>query len=509
MADFQNPPLEDMVALGAVQPTGVRLWLRSRHPGTLRIQWWRQDGKGGPGETMVEASGDVRRDGTLSLTLPPPEDPPLEPQRHYRFRVTRLADDKVIGEGRFQTAPGSPEATPPKFSIALYSCHQPFDKRGAVRQEARQMLAALGRCLEDHDTRLVLEVGDQMYSDLPGPLSLFDDKHFPTVAPPGTRQLLDCSAEQVRRLYQNRYRYFWNVPGWPEIHTDYPCYPILDDHDIVDNWGSDPAHKEPRWQAFFKGVRLAYRDYQGSRVLADDEARERSLYYDIIYGHTSVFVMDLRSERRAGEEGRLYSDQQERALGEFLVANRHQQVLLLVLSVPIIHLSRTLARLVSKLPPQGEDFSDRWSSGPHLRDRDRMLRMLREHQHHCPRQKLILLSGDIHIGCLHRMCWNDGDPVFYQLVSSPITHHNSWWIQWASKWLIRMNRRFATWDGKLGAQVELLPGVGRQDKNPYGGLNFGMLEVETPPDGSVPTIRFLLYGHKGDEPVCVYRSPEL
>jgi alkaline phosphatase D len=224
---------------------------------------------------------------------------------------------------------------------------------------------------------------------------------------------------------------------------------------------------------------------------------------------TSVFVMDLRSERRAGEGGQLYSDRQEAALRDFLKRNRWQQVVLLVLSVPIIHLPRALAQVVAKLPPQGEDFSDRWSSGAHLRDRDRLLKMLREHQHHCPRQKLILLSGDIHIGCLHRMCWNDGDPVLYQLISSPITHHNSFWVQWASKWLIRMNRRFTTRDGEPGARVDLLPGVGRPHKNPYGGLNFAMLEVETPPAGSKPTLRLLLYGHKGNKPVCVYRSPAL
>lgn len=51
------------------------------------------------------------------------------------------------------------------------------------------------------------------------------------------------------------------------------------------------------------------------------------------------------------------------------------------------------------------------------------------------------------------MHWNDGNQVLYQLISSPITHHNSFWIQWASKWLICMNRCFTTRDRELGARV--------------------------------------------------------
>lgn len=59
-----------------------------------------------------------------------------------------------------------------------------------------------------------------------------------------------------------------------------------------------PPIANRQWPVF-EGAQLAYRDYQGSRVVADDEARKCTLYYDLTYGHTSIFVMDLRSERRA------------------------------------------------------------------------------------------------------------------------------------------------------------------------------------------------------------------
>jgi alkaline phosphatase D len=75
-----------------------------------------------------------------------------------------------------------------------------------------------------------------------------------------------------------------------------------------------------------------------------------------------------------------------------------------------------------------------------------------------------------------------------------------------SKLLIRLNRQVTTDDGRLRAKVRLPPGVRRQRQNPYGGLNVGILEIETPMPGASPKLRFFLYGHEGDEPVCIYRS---
>jgi alkaline phosphatase D len=53
----------------------------------------------------------------------------------------------------------------------------------------------------------------------------------------------------------------------------------------------------------------------------------------------------------------------------------------------------------------------------------------------------------------------------------------------------------------------LLKGIAGHRQNPYGGLNIGILELETPTPGTPPALRFFLYSHLGDEPVCVYRSP--
>jgi phosphodiesterase/alkaline phosphatase D-like protein len=283
---------------------------------------------------------------------------------------------------------------------------------------------------------------------------------------------------------------------------------MIDDHDIVDNWGSDPSHQTEAWRSVGEGARWAYYDYQGTHVLPLREELPPSFHYNIVYGHTAVFVMDLRSQRRAGENGQLYSDDQERDLRAFLEENKDRKVLLFVLTVPVVHLPRWLAKVGARFSKDGEDFSDRWSSLAHVRDRDRFLRIIHEHQQRHPDQYVALLSGDIHIGCAHKVTWDEGGHL-YQFVSSGITNPVSRAIKFGSHLLIRFNRRLATEDGDVQGDVRLVSGTGWRRWNPYGGLNLGVLEIETPRPGAMPQLRYYVYGHRGDEPVCVYRSPVL
>jgi hypothetical protein len=99
--------------------------------------------------------------------------------------------------------------------------------------------------------------------------------------------------------------------------------------------------------------------------------------------------------------------------------------------------------------------------------------------------------------------------MLYQLVSSGITNDIGVLMQSISTLLIRLNRHVTTEDGALRARVRLLKGVGRQRQNPYGGVNVGILEIETPTPETSPTLRFFLYSHQGEEPICVYQSPPL
>jgi len=503
---FQNDPLEDMVAVGFIAPESVRLWMRSGRPGTLEIRWWKEGQKEHSEKLNTEIPPNNDRDNTLAVLIPGENQEPLIPQTHYRFHIVHKADKHLIGKGSFETAPRTPEQISSRFSIAIMSCNQPFHKDGSFCMKSIQMLKAMRKCFRDRNTKIVLMLGDQMYSDYPKTLSLFDPEYFTSIRPGGPPRIQDCTSKEVRRIYQARYRHFWNLQEWKDFQQEYPCYPILDDHDIVDNWGSNTDHNTAEWSSIGEGARAAYFDYQGSRVLPDRGTIPESFHYSFHYGGAAGFVMDLRSKRKAGQDGQLFDNRQENDLQDFLDKHKHRDVLVVVASVPVVHLPRFLARFMARLPHSGEDFSDRWSSGSHLRDRDWFLKTLHRHQSQNPTQRIVILSGDIHIGCAHRLTWEPEGPSFYQLVSSPVTHVNPFIIRTASKLIIRANRRITTDDNRLGASVRFLKGLKGSNTNPFGKLNFGLLEVEKGEPNGDSVIHFLLYGNNGEKPVCVFRS---
>jgi alkaline phosphatase D len=506
--DFDNEPVGNMVAVGAVEARSARLWMRTERPGALTVVWWPED------HANTTAQGNIcipevnTRDNTFSVQIPEdfPPAPALSPLRSYGFRIMHQASGACIGSGHFETSPASPEETPERFALALMSCHQPFDENGGLTTQSEDMLRATYQCLQAHNTKLVFTVGDQMYSDQPHTRSFFNETYFSTVAPPGRQSLTECTAEEVRQLYQRRYRHFWHVPAWQALHATFPCYPIIDDHEIVDNWGTNPDHHTPPWQAVGQGARAAYMDYQGSRVSAWSETLSESFHYTVSYGNLGIFVMDLRSTRTAWNGGQLFAQDQENALRRFLHEQRNMPCLCIVLSVPVIHLPQTPVRLLGHVAHWHEDFADRWGTGAHRRDRDRFLHWLVAHQRQNPTQRIVLLGGDIHIGCVHEVRWESQGPVLYQMISSGITNDIGALMQRLSTFIIRLNRHMTTDDGSLRAKVNLLKGVDRTRQNPYGGLNVGILEIDTPTPGAPPQLCFYLYSHRGAEPVCVYRS---
>jgi alkaline phosphatase D len=355
----------------------------------------------------------------------------------------------------------------------------------------------------------VLTLGDQMYTDYPPALSLFDADYFASVAPPGRDRIIDCTAAEVRAMLQQRHRLFLNMPGWRRLHARYPCYPMWDDHEMVDNWGSDPVHSTAQWQAFREGGRQAYFDYQGSRVLGRAEAGA-DFDFEIEWGPMAIYALDLRSNRfvRDDEHAQICSPEQERRFGDFLRRNADRDVLGIALSVPMVHLPRWATRLGHFVMRGGEDFSDRWASPAYVAQRDRLLMMLHDHQRAHREQRILLLSGDIHVACAHEIVWDDGTRPLLQLVSSGITNHVSPATQLAARASILAKQKIRLDEAGLEARVPLVRGEAPLGANPYTQLNLGLIELEREGNGRY-RVRFLVYGHDGTEPVCVYRSPWL
>lgn len=504
---FANEPITDMVVLGAVRPHAARVWMRTPRPGPVRFEYWPAERPRQAGHVTADPSARPAADYTLCVRVPEiGRGLELEAGTAYAFRVVHEASGALVGEGGFETAPRDAESAPERFSIALMSCNQPFTDEGRPAAAGAEMLRAVEACFERHHTKLALTVGDQMYTDYPRRLSLFDADYFRDVAPDRRcARIEDCTAAQVRALLQQRYRHFWNFEGWRKIHARYPCYPIVDDHELVDNWGSALEHDTPAWRNFIVGARAAYYDYQASRV-SDEPDTVEDFDHEIEYGPVAVYLLDLRSNRRTGEHPRICSEAQLDKLREFLTRQAHASVVMVVLSVPAIHLPRWGARAARALSwVESEDFSDRWSTAGHVRDRDRVLRLLHDHQKAHPAQQLSLLSGDIHIGCAHEIVWRNGTRPLVQFVSSGITHMVDPVTQLASKASILANRRIVLDDDGLSADVRLMASDGGRGRNPYTKLNIGLVEFERRLGGAFAT-RFLIYGHRNASPVCVFES---
>lgn len=490
-----------MLGIGAVTPRSVRIWARS-DAGAGREIRWRERAASGAAHSAPIALDDPDRDFTGSIRV----SNGFEPDRRYAVTLHGPGGEE-LASGSFTTAP-LPNKPPERFAFGLMSCHQPFTQRGLVSSSAEPMLEAAWQAFEEHGVRHVVLAGDQLYADAPRRLSLFDQSYFQTVAPPGRQSVQECSAQEVRRLFHERYRHFWSLAGWRRLLSSYPCYPILDDHDILDNWGSAVEHADPDWQNYRTGALQAYRDYQHTLVDSPGDDLPNHFDYRIEFADTATYVMDLRSNRRVGEDARIVSSDQLEAFAGFLASRRAKRLIFVVLSVPMVHLPSQMTKVLARIPPDGEDFSDRWSSRGHVRDRDRILRLLHAHQREVPHQRIVLLSGDIHIGCLHRLRWSDSLPGLYQFISSGITNDAGVAVQAASGLLIRGTRKIAV-EGGPQASFELVGSERGARRNPCARLNFGIVELSRRVEDEQPLIRFMLFSRKGHRPRLMYRSPLL
>lgn len=510
---FGAPRFSCAVAPGAVGPDRVRLWLRSEIHGPHRLEVWSLDGEGARRSVSWHFAPDADADGTGTLLYPGDfrGEPPLSPLRRHGFRITRENDGVLVGEGRFETLPARPEDTPAAFTFGLLSCHQPFAPSGEVRPLSEAMLEAARHTLESHDARFLLLGGDQVYVDEPPSLSLFSPAYFRDVAPPGRARLLDCSAEEVRRLYQLRHRQFWDLPGWRALQADYASWPMLDDHEVVNNWGAEPEHSSPEWQRLHHGARAAFHDYQGARVLGPGAGGPPDTFdFSFDYGSTGFYAMDLRSQRQGGEHPRVYSPEQLARLSSWLDAHRDSRAVFLMLSVPVVYVPSWASAAIALLRSHRGDARDRWTHVWNLPDRDRLLGLLLAHQRRCPAQRIVLLSGDVHLGCAFAIDWLGDHPGrLYQFTSSAVTHATRGFSSWAAGHLPRAELLLKLEEGPA-ARLVRMDGVGGADQNPYNALNVGLVEVHD--RGAHSTVRFKLVGqdarHPG-RPVTVFDSGEL
>lgn len=447
---MEHDELRTMVAVGAVTGSTARIWVRSDRAGAHRLRITSATAPALELEVHVE---DGPADRTAAWTVPG-----LVADTEYRYEVVH-GEGAPIGAGRFRTAPHRGRCS---FRFGVISCHQPFDDEGRVRDSARAQLRAAHGALMAADARFVLMVGDQMYADHPPPLSIMGDRGLPALA-----------REQIRARYQACYRRAWAQPELASLYADFPSWPMLDDHEVVNNFGSLEEHATPAWEALRAGALDAYFDYQASRVLAAAGERPDTFDHGFRWCSTAVYQLDIRSARRAeADHTQVVTPAQLESMRGFLRQHQDASVLVLVLTVPIAYVP-TWFSVVAAALTDDSDGADRWSHPGCLPDRDRVLSALLEQAALAPHQRVLLVSGDIHVGSAFALAWEHG-PVFPQLTASAITNDVGAINGLAYELVTGIERSMTC--GPYQARVERIPGT--PDGNPFSRLNLGIVHVD-------------------------------
>ncbi|MDZ4696340.1 MAG: alkaline phosphatase D family protein [Deltaproteobacteria bacterium] len=505
------PPLVRMVAVGRVTPVSVRIWARLETPCALRLELRSQT------DTRLSGSFSPKlgQANTCAFTYPDdfPSESPLTPTTRYSFRLL-TADEQLVGEGRFMTPARTPAEAPKKWTLAFLSCHQPFSDDGSVSEGPQNMLASADKILEARNVELVLFLGDQVYADAPECLSLFSK----TDAEP---DILSLTPAQIRSRYHERYRRAWSFPAWQRLHSRGATACLPDDHEVIDNWGSDKRHASPQWQKLGTAALDAAFDWQGSRSFSQPLRSGGSFHQSFRWGNAGIFMLDVRSHRHEAEDetqSQIVGNDQLEALEKFLEDSCDLPVLFFGVPVPMVHMPDWATSLAHAVSFRSNDLEDRWSNPSWVATRDQIVRRIDEHRRVHTHQRLVLLSGDIHAGWAVQLVDPKDDPKagtsatghpIIQLVSSAITNGDSGFVGVVSETLLQVSKMLTS---KIaGLNVQHIDGLSNFNKNPFGGLNLGLVDIEKTSDGV--SLRFSLVTHGDDdakaEPKIVFDSGPL
>ncbi len=254
---------------------------------------------------------------------------------------------------------------------------------------------------EDAVTRpaFMIHAGDQIYFDIDFPARGAEKEH-----------------------YRRNYRQAWfEDDSTAQVLRRLPNYMILDDHEVLDNFGTDPDdtqrnHLEPALDA--------YDEYVSARQpqRRPGPGQSRHWYhkgYTFEHGDTGFFVLDTRTKRSV-ERGHMIDPAQLAHLDKWLRGEepyRAYKLRFVVSSVPF----------VAQLRPAGFDAdgerrqdkrADTWSGHDWQGQRERIISLI----YQVGVERLVFLVGDRH--CAYHATMQIGPPsrrlVVHELAGGPI-----------------------------------------------------------------------------------------
>ncbi|MCC7100942.1 MAG: alpha/beta fold hydrolase [Rubrivivax sp.] len=311
-----------------------------------------------------------------------------EPARLQACLFTLDAAVRAAADLGRPVAAGGPGGPPAKLCFALGSCQYPpglFDEQPAgasLRRLAAEPAGADGPAF-------VTLIGDQIYADATG--GVFE----PVTATSGE------TTAAAGPDYDRAYELNWRLPAFRAVMARLPLVPMLDDHEVADNWqGFEAGPSAMDRQA--RRALVAYRRHQGA--LAPERALRQQDWRSFHFYPQGVpfFVLDTRTHRsrrdaRNAERADILQDGVLDDLLQRLQRCPRESVKFVVSPSPVFPPER-LAGL-------GCLRSDTWSGFPAARAR--LLHGLCEHDI----RRVVFLSGDSHMSSVSRLWLTDGPSV--------------------------------------------------------------------------------------------------
>lgn len=246
--------------------------------------------------------------------------------------------------------------------------------------------------------------------------------------------------KRIDRFYSELYLSRWNQPQVATMLASIPSLMMWDDHDIFDGWGSYPEQLSncAVYQAIFAAAKhhfelLQIRGRQNRCLLARPNASGVLPHYamHLKFQSYQILALDNRSERSLTQ---VMSDTQWQDVASALTQCTSGDLLLMT-AVPVVYRDFSSAeKIVDSTPWEEEvtdDLKDHWRAKEHQGERQKLIMRLLDNAR-IRNAKTVLLSGDVHVGCLGVIRDKREGKLLnmHQVVSSGIVHPAPSYIQW-------------------------------------------------------------------------------
>jgi hypothetical protein len=243
---------------------------------------------------------------------------------------------------------------------------------------------------------------------------------------------------QIDKFYSELYVTRWNKEPLATMLASIPSIMMWDDHDIFDGWGSYPDYMQACdvYKAIFAAAKKHYELLQvrGSNtgLLAKNRNELKHFSSAVTFRGYTILSLDNRSERTLTEV--MSKDHWTDVIG-FLENKCSEGDLLVLSAVPVVYRDFSFAESVVDATPWDEaledDLKDHWRAKEHEGERLKLIMNLLTNAHK-RKAKTVILSGDVHVGCLGIVQdkRKEHSINIHQVVSSGIVHPAPTYLQW-------------------------------------------------------------------------------